>query len=126
MKPHLWDMTRFYESETSDDIGAIKHDLRLVENELPVASSIQTATDWTFVTTRKVIGRADNEMKAIAVQDIDQWNWGDFKGYRDKTSTRIALTASDGQVHDFIIESGNASMVMIYAIQTLAQLTKKK
>ncbi|MBL6446346.1 hypothetical protein JMN32_08505 [Fulvivirga sp. 29W222] len=124
-KPFEWNITRFYETERPEDIGPIKMELGLQGDELPVASSISTHTDWTFVTTRRVIGKTDNVKSAININDVEKWTWGDFKGYEDQQKTMITLTTLEGREHKFVIETRNASMVMIYAIRTLLQLSRK-
>lgn len=123
MKPHDWTWTKYYEDITSDNVGPIKIELNLRDNELVIASTILSSSNWTFVTTKKVIGKVDNKANVIQVDKIDKWTWGDFKGDMDKRATRITLTTADGQTCDFVIEKGKASMVMIYAIQTLTRLT---
>ena len=121
-----WELTRLYETDFVDAPDPINEDLNLWGNELPVASTIANPTEWTFVTTKKVIGRTSNILIAINIEDIDQWSWGDFKGKFEEPTTKMSLTTADGQKKDFIIESGKASMVMIYAVKTLQQLSRER
>ena len=123
--PHQWELTRLYETDSVDVPDPIKENLSLMENELPVASTIAKPTEWTLVTTKKVIGRTSNGLIAINIDDIEQWSWGDFKGKFEEPTTKMSLTTADGQKKDFIIESGKASMVIIYAIKTLQQLSRE-
>ena len=125
MMLHQWELTRLYETDSFDAPDLIKKDLNLKENELPVASTIAKPTEWTFVTTKKVIGRTSNGLIDINMNDIEKWSWGDFKGKFGEPTTKMSLTTADGQKKDFIIESGKASMVMIYAVKTLKQLLRE-
>ena len=124
MMPEQWKFTKLYESDAIDILGPIQDELKLGENELPVASTITKPTDWTFVTTKKVIGRTANELISMNIDDIEEWSWGDFKGSLEEPTTTMSLTTAEGQKKVFIIESGKASMVMIYAVKTLQQLSR--
>ena len=123
MLPHKWDHTQFYETETVLDLGPIERELAIDEGELPVASVIKSGTDWSFVTTRKVILMTEGQRQEIKITEIETFDWGQFKDTKS-TSPVIELKNSMGQLSKFTIETGKASMVMIYAIRTLTQLTR--
>ena len=98
--------------------------VELIENELPIALTFFD-DNWTLVTTRRILTNLDDELKQIFITEIETW---DLKNFKD-TSTSIILAQIIGRGSERIeclIESGRASMVMIYAIGTLIRMTNSK
>ncbi|HEX2617675.1 MAG TPA: hypothetical protein VHL57_09040, partial [Flavobacteriales bacterium] len=114
---HASTHTRFYEHEEASAVSGIPTSLELNDAELPIASCFFDPANWTLITTRRVIGDLDNTRRSVALQDIAEHRWGDFKGYGGAT-TRMTLTSLSGAPYEFAAEAGEHSMIWIYAIMT--------
>lgn len=125
MEPGKWKFTEYYESTKSEHLESINDEIELEEGELPIASTIVSPTEWTFVTTRKIIGRLDDRKSSVPVDQIEKWSWGDFKGLRTEGSIQ-KFTINESESLNFVYETSYASMVMIYAIMTITRLNANK
>lgn len=91
----------------------------LNKTELPIASTFADG-NWTLVTTQRVITRIDDNIYKTNMTDITRFFPGNFKG-----QTLITLgTITDLMARKIpcFIQTGNASMVVIYAIKTVREL----
>ena len=120
MKPVNYPLTKVFETELMVDIDeTISSSFRHFENELPIALTQIDKSNWTLLTTRQIISSVDDNLKQTLAQNVIQIKWGDFKGYKDKSTTLGQLTLDDNTTLDVIIETGKASMIIIYGITTL-------
>jgi hypothetical protein len=110
--------TRYYESNELTGLAEVRSEIQLVQEELPIASTFFSRSDWTVVTTRRIIGVCQGVSREVSLGALRRWQWGNFKGYGNERSTIMTLTSKDGHQHSFILETGDASMVLIYGIQT--------
>jgi hypothetical protein len=124
--PFDFSLTDMFESETIDEIdnGAFES-LGFSENELPIARTHVYADTWTLVTSRQIITCKDGIIIACQADKVLSWTWNDFKGYNKLPFTIGQLKFGDNQTLEIFIETGRASMVIIYAIRVLVgQLAK--
>jgi len=119
-KPFDFLLTDMFEKETIDEID--DDDFKLLaffENELPIARTHVYADSWTLVTSRQIISCKDGIITACQAEKVLSWTWNDFKGYNKLPFTIGQLKLGDNQTLEIFIETGRASMVIIYAIRTL-------
>ena len=120
MKPIDYPLTKVFETELLGDIDeTISSAFRHLENELPIAITHVDKTNWTLLTTRQIISNINGDVKQTLTENVIQRKWNDFKGYKDKSTTLGQLTLVDNTTLDIIIETGKASMIIIYGIMTL-------
>ncbi len=120
-----WRFTNFYSDSKSATIPQpIRDKLKLAEKELLVASSIASLTEWTVVTTRRILGNAGGILQELELKEVDSFHWGEFKDKENQT-TKIRLTSYNSEDFYFDIETREGSIVMIYAIRTLINLNER-
>jgi hypothetical protein len=120
MAPIDYTLTKIFETQFLVDIDeTITSAFRHFENELPIVLTHIDETNWTLLTTRQIISNINSKVKETLIENVIQRKWNDFKGFKDKSTTLGQLTLVDNTTLDFIIETGKASMVIIYGIMTL-------
>jgi len=113
-------LTSFFEKELWHEFdNSISVFSNVVEDELPVSMVSIDKNNFTLVTTRQILTCQGGIIRSAKPYNIISWEWNDLKGYTDNPFTCGHLTFSDKQVFEVFIETGKASMVMIYAIRTL-------
>ena len=124
IKPHDFKWTKFYESNVEFPYTALL--LQLAENELFICSTLLDADNYSILTTRRLITHEKGQTSAGRIEDAKGNGYGDFKGYKDKLFTFGQILLDNGTNLRYFIESGKASMVMIYGVNTLISLSQKK
>jgi hypothetical protein len=117
IKPFDFTFTRLFEND------GVLHDAvileRLSDNELPISETFVDNNNWTLVTTRQIITCKQGVERSIRPTDVYSWTWDDFKGIRTTPYTLGTLRVNEQQNLEVFIETGRASIVIIYAIRTL-------
>ena len=113
-------MTKIFETQYITEIdnkisSAFAHE----ENELPIALTQVDDKNWTLLTTQKIISNIEGKMQQAPAKNIIKWTWGNFKGYVREIVTLGRITFKDDSTLNILIETGSASMIMIYGIRTL-------
>jgi hypothetical protein len=67
------------------------------------------------------IRKREHSLKGLKKRDI-----GDFKGYSKQEYTKGVLHFDDEKLIPFFIETGKASMIMVYGTNTATQLLNGK
>ena len=120
IKPIDYPLTKVFETQLLVNIDeTISSAFRHFENELPIALTYVDKSNWTLLTTRQIISNINGDVKQTLTENVIQRKWNDFKGYKDKSTTLGQLTLADNMTLDIIIETGKASMIIIYGIMTL-------
>ncbi len=118
--------TSFFEKETISEIYENSNELPYIApNELPIAKTTMDEKNWTLVTTRQVVTCANGIIRSIKAYNILIFDFADFKGLHKTLFTVGSLLTHDQQKLDVFIETGKASMVIIYAIQSLRGQEKR-
>lgn len=126
IKPYDFLFTRFFETDDFTSIdSSIQHRVTFDEKELPIAQTIINLDSWTLVTTRQIISCIDGIMNTISPDKVENWTYGDFKGYNNSPVTMGVLSSGDLKESQVFIETGRASMVNIHAIDVLVGLWQK-
>ena len=117
IKPYDYIWTKFYESNS--DFTNQELSLNLFENELIICSTILDGKNYSILTTRKLI-TVENGKERIEnlVGAIDK-GYGNFKGYKEDQLTFGSIELENGEDLKYFIETGKASMIMIYGVRTL-------
>ena len=123
IKPINFPLTTLFEN---DSIKLISDQVHLLAGELLIMQTFMSSSDWTLITTRRIISSFDRIMQEVVPEKINSWNWGDFKGYVSKQTSIGELRLANGSSFRIHIETGKASMVIIYAVITLVRLSEKQ
>jgi len=118
--PFDFSYTRIYKAGDTIDNEKIKTELIVESEERLICSTIINDKIWTILTTRRIISFEGVGLQQHSIKSIQEWNAGDFKGYSGQNYTKGFLHFTDGKIFPFFIETGRASMVMIYGIRTLS------
>lgn len=124
IKPINYPLTSIFETQPLKGFNntiatAFEHE----EGELPIVMTFVDNDNWTLLTTKKIISRIKGDINHASATSITSWKFNDFKGFKDKPITYGYLLLEDATKLDIIIETGAPSMMMIYGIMTLTQLT---
>ncbi len=91
----------------------------MLDNDLLIVVTFIDDLNWTVLTTRKIVACIDGKLKMTNATNVKKYEWGDFKGY-DKNGINIGnFILDNGDEFPFHIETGKASMVIIYGIKSL-------
>ena len=120
IKPINYPLTKIFETQSLSEIDAeISSTFVQRDNELPIALTHVDNRNWTLLTTRKIVSNIKGDIKEAFANNIKKWKWNDFKGYKDKPITLGHLILDDNTILDIVIETGAASMIIIYGVMTL-------
>jgi len=122
IKPYNFKWTKFYESNSDFYYQGVS--LNLTEDELIICSTIIDGANYSVLTTQKLI-TVENGREQIGnlIAAINR-GYGDFKGYKDGQLTFGLVELENGDNLKYFIETGKASMVMIYGLRTLIRTQK--
>ena len=124
--PIDFDFSTIYEDNKQIDNEKIREKIELDKNEELICSSIISDSVWSILTSRRIItlegvGKVQHKLKGLI-----QRNAGDFKGWSKQKYTKGFLQFDDGKIIPYFIETGNASMIMIYGIDTVVKLNSNQ
>ncbi|WP_118976543.1 hypothetical protein [Taibaiella koreensis] len=118
IKPYDFRWTRFY--ETGDDHLAAYPwlEIAMAGPEQLICSVIIGADQYSLLTTRRLITMAQGNLTSGSLMHALDKGYGDFKGYQQSPWTMGSILSADGTALPYFIETGRASMVMIYGVRT--------
>ena len=115
MDPDEWSHTLIgtLHSEIGQDV------FRLSPAELVLVSCHFSPASWYVITTRRIVGTYYGRRSEVPAEDIDEDNFGNFKGYGQMEREVMTIRSLDSPESRFEFETGKASMAPIYALSTL-------
>lgn len=116
MSPEEWFYSKIH-------LGNISVKFDLEEEELPIFE-ISNSNVETIITTRRIIEKKEkNEIIAVRFEDIEEINYGNFKGNIEKPELSVfkVIDKSKG-FYEFQMETGKASIGLICSINTIMKL----
>ena len=116
--------TKIYENSDTFEGDKLGVDVRLESHELPICSTIVNTKVWTLLTNNRIISFEGVGIQEHKLTPIKRWNFGDFKGYSDQSYTKGFLHFVDDTIVPVFVETGRASMVMIYGVMTIYKQLK--
>ncbi|MAW93812.1 MULTISPECIES: hypothetical protein [unclassified Leeuwenhoekiella] len=94
----------------------------LSQNELPVFE-IKSELIHTLISTRQIIERTNEKIQRLNFEFLDDVVYGNFKGRPNKPElTVFRVVDIHGDEFDFQMETGKASIGLIYSVDTIRQL----
>lgn len=121
IKPYDFKWTRFYEE--SVDIKELLPgiEVELFDNELVICSTIMDKDNFSILTTQRLATKEKGILLEANLNGAVDKLYGDFKGMRDNLLTFGLVQLNNGESLRYFIETGKASMVMIYGVRTRTQ-----
>ena len=116
-KPYDYKLTKFYESNLEFSDSGIK--IELNKNELIICSTIVNLENYSVLTTQKLITKENGTERIGNIIGATDKGYGDFKGYKDDSFTFGIVELKNGTDLKYFIETGKASMIMIYGVRTI-------
>lgn len=116
IKPYDFQWTKFYESNAEFPYSGLK--LNLTENELIICSTVIDFENYSILTTQKLITVKDEVENIGSLINAEDNEYGDFKS-QTEAFTFGSITLQNGSNLEYFVETGNASMIMIYGVRTL-------
>lgn len=123
IKRHSMDINSW--ENTSISILDFPSQIEQLDSELPILSFVLTDSDWTIITTRRIIGKISGDYKQLDFNELDDIVYGDYKNIK-KSTTLFRTTDFHGVNSDFLMETGRPSMGFIYAINTILRLYRNE
>jgi len=123
MDINTWKHTRFWDEGEIELNAELFQKCNFEENELPIIYSYIDPSNWMMFTTKAVQFSIENQFNKIKVNDIKNYNFGNFKGTSNQTIERITIETKNNEIHKCPFETGKASMGSIYALRTLIQIS---
>jgi hypothetical protein len=120
MNPYDFKWTKFYESNQDFPYPELQPDL--AESELIICSTVIDAGNCSILTTQRLITRQNGQAIAGNIEGASDQLYGDFKDYEKKPFTIGQIQLQNGTGLKYFIETGKASMIMIYGVRTLIRL----
>jgi len=121
MKPFNFKYSDIYENDRAIQNERVRDLINLENGEELICSTIVNDSIWSVLTTRRIItlegvGKVEHYLSGLKRRDA-----GDFKGYSKQEYTKGFLHFDDDKVIPYFIETGEASMIMIYGVNTTTQ-----
>jgi hypothetical protein len=127
MNIESWESTRLWDELKDQHRSYIDQAAGFSEGELGIIAYYQNETVWYVITTRGVIFQNEEEVTKVMVDDIEQWDFGDFKGIRSGgLKEEMKLQLVNGKTVGFIYETGERSMGPIYGVMTLVRVGRAR
>ena len=120
IRPYDFKWTEFYHSNSEFLYQGLP--LYLVEDEMIICSTIIDSENYSVLTTRKLITVEDGREQAGILLGCTDKGYGIFKKYKGNSVTFGSIDLENGTSLKYFIETGKASIVMIYGVRTAISL----
>jgi hypothetical protein len=122
IKPYDFKCTRFYEESTAFKNAYPEIEISFSSTELVICSTVTDRNNFSVLTTQKLITKKKGILLSGNLNGASVSAYGDFKGYKKEALTFGIIHLVDGSEFEYFIETGRASMVMIYGVKTRIQV----
>ena len=116
--------TSVYELDANTD--SLRNCINLNPEEEIICSTVINDKLWSILTTRRIVTREGLRTTEHRLTKLKYHNYGDYKGFSNQLFTKGFLQFDDDQILPILIETGRASMVMIYGMRTIMDETRVK
>lgn len=118
IKPYDFKWTRFYEDNIDFNHTFPAQKIELSENELVICSTVIDNDNFSVLTTRKLVTNECGILLSGNMNIASDGLYGSFKGFHGRLFTFGLVQLNRGNELKYFIETGKASMVMIYGVRT--------
>ena len=116
-KPYDFKWPHFYE-EKAEFLNRYSQMADFEENELPICSTVIDSSNWSLLTSRKLVTTEAGQLTIGDMNNCANLSHGNFKGEGKLDMVLGSIRLANGTKMKYFIETGKASMVMIYGIRT--------
>lgn len=116
IKPFDFKYSKVYENTNIIGYKCINNLIEMAKNEEVICTTIISELIWSILTTRRIITLEGEGLEEHILSGLSNRDFGDFKGYSKQEYTKGLLVFDDGEIIPLFIETGRASMIMIYGI----------
>ena len=118
IEPNTWIHSRIADDNDQD----LANKFELIDDELSVFE-IKSEYAHTLISTRRIMELSNQKMQQLSFENLDDIIYGDFKGKPEKpTLSKFRTVDIYGEELDFQLETGKASIGLIYAVNTIRSL----
>lgn len=118
IKPYDFKWTKFYENNA--DFPYSELEIELADNELYICSTFIDNNNFSILTSKRLVTKQDGQLCSENILGATNKLCGNFKRGEDENNYIFGqIQLPSGNVLKYFIETGNASMVMIYGVRTL-------
>jgi hypothetical protein len=122
IKPYDFKWTRFYEEHAEFKNSFPGIEIELSGNELVICSTIIDKDNFSVLTTERLTTKEKGVLLSGNLNGALVKQYGDFKGFENEPLTFGLVQLNNGNDLRYFIETGRASMVMIYGVRTRIQI----
>jgi hypothetical protein len=124
IKPYNFQWTQLYDSDFNTKLFFQNFPIDFEEEELIICSVIIDPDNYSILTTRKLVTNNKGNIKSGSLMNAKNKWCGEFKNKTDQyTLGEVELAA--GERLSYFVETDKASMVMIYGVNTLLDISKE-
>ncbi|GEN72623.1 hypothetical protein [Chryseobacterium lathyri] len=124
IKPYDFKWAQFYDSDSNPKLLFQNFPIDFEKEELIICSVIIDSDNYSILTTRKLVTNNKGNIEfGNLINAKNKW-YGEFKSKTDQYALgEVELVT--GERLPYFIETDKASMIMIYGINTLIDITKE-
>jgi len=124
IKPYDFRWTKFYVLNSDYEYSYPEIPIKFSENELIICSTIIDSKNFSILTTQRLTTNEGGIINTGSLIEATDKLYGDFKGYEDRAFTFGLVQLKSGADLKYFIETGKASMIMIYGVRTIIRIQK--
>lgn len=124
MKSNDFRWTQFYDSDSNPKLLFQNFPIYFAEEELIICSVIIDSDNYSILTTRKLITNNKGNIESGSLINAKNKWYGEFKSKTD-LYTIGEVELSTGKRLFYFVETGKASMIMIYGVRTLVFISQE-
>jgi hypothetical protein len=124
IQPYDFKWTQFYEDDSKELFRDYPIEL-LDEERIIICSTIINEDNFSILTTKKLITLKNGRLSLGSCINATDKLYGKFKS-KTKDFSLGSVELENGEILEYFIETGRASMIMIQGVKTMIQITAVK
>ncbi|WP_245576605.1 hypothetical protein [Flexithrix dorotheae] len=121
IKPFDFQMTQIYREDCKSPRGVFEN-INLNPSEISICSTEINEHQWTLLTTQRIFTSDNEDFFEGKIIDFKTKRSGNFKGIGNIKYVKGIIELHNSEKIPYFLETGKASMVMIYGLQTAMQI----
>lgn len=123
MKPYDFKWTQFFDLDSNPKLLFQNFPIDFAEEELIICSTLIDPDHYSILTTRKLITKNNGIVESGSLINAKNKWYGEFKS-KTELYTLGEVELSTGKRLNYFVETGRASMIMIYGVRTFVFLSQ--
>ncbi len=112
MNIETWERTKLWDDWSDELQRVLEKRACFRNNELGIIAYVGDNNYWYIITTQRVIFADDQKAKSIELNEVEHYDFGDFKGAKGrKPIEKMTLRKKGGTVESFILKQANLQWV---------------